>query len=193
MSAQTFRLELQVQDCGVVHLREVGGEDMVERGLRCGDVEVRDGVADLVISVQWGDDIPFTVTLADEDPGADLDDYEDVMEIDYFSPSGRVLVEGFTYDWDVEKVVNLPPLPAGPGNYRLRYHVRGSDWEACGDDDHHLQIWPSEPAGPVVVQAVSQSFQCQVNPGVRFEDPQAWEDIERRALAYEEAQRHRAG
>jgi hypothetical protein len=48
----------------------------------------------------------------------------------------------------------LPPLPAGPGLHRLRYHVC-STLEKRPDfagNHHYLQIWPAQPSPPVVVK-----------------------------------------
>ncbi|GAA1024581.1 hypothetical protein Aple_009120 [Acrocarpospora pleiomorpha] len=39
------------------------------------------------MGLQWGT-VEFTVAVADRDPGADLDGYEDIVEIGYESPSG---------------------------------------------------------------------------------------------------------
>ncbi|WP_156045321.1 hypothetical protein [Herbidospora cretacea] len=158
---QTVQLELDVEDCGMVHLLEQDGGESPTPARRFGDIEIREGLVDLLISTQWGDGIPFTVTVADRDPG--IGDYEDITEIDYFSPSGRLLMAGFSFDWNEEKAPALPPLPAGPGNYRLRYHVRGADWESCLEGDHYLQIWPAEPAEPKVVKATSHYFKHLVS------------------------------
>ncbi|WP_061295092.1 hypothetical protein [Herbidospora cretacea] len=163
---QTLRLEFDVDDCSMVHLLEQDGGESPSPARRLGDVEIREGLVDLFISVQWGNGIPFTVTVADRDPGPGLDDYEDITEIDYYSPSGRLMMAGFTFDWDEEKAPRLPPLPAGPGNYRLRYHVRGADSESCGEGDYHLQIWPSAPAEPVVLKATSHHATQMRDPGV---------------------------
>ncbi|NAS25339.1 hypothetical protein GT755_27100 [Herbidospora sp. NEAU-GS84] len=160
---RTVQLELYVEDCSMVHLLEQDGGQSPNPARRFGDIEIREGVVDLVINTQWGDDIPFTVTVADRDPGAGLDDYEDITEIDYYSPSGKLVMAGFSFDWDEEKAPALPPLPAGPGNYRLRYHVRGADWESCLEGDHYLQIWPSEPAEPKVVKATSHYYKHLVS------------------------------
>ena len=55
---------------------------------------------------------------------------------------------------------------AGPGTYRIRYHVKGMDVEGTDDavDDHYLQIWPSPLGDPVVVKATTGSFQYHLDP-----------------------------
>ncbi|MEV0201100.1 hypothetical protein [Nonomuraea sp. NPDC050691] len=60
----------------------------------------------------------------------------------------------------------LPPLPAGPGTYRIRYHVKGMDMEGTLDavDDHYLQIWPAPLEDPVTVKATSDAFQYFLDP-----------------------------
>ncbi|GAB1822844.1 hypothetical protein HerbRD11066_60080 [Herbidospora sp. RD11066] len=176
---QTLRFELHVEDCGQVHLLEYDLGDTSNGEQNVAYVEVRSGIADFWISTQWGD-IPFTVTVADRDPGADLDGYDDVVEIDYCSASGRLVMGGWALDWSDDDARQLPPLPGGPGTYRLRYHVRGIDEERCGIDDHYLQIWPSEPAEPAVLKATSRAYEY-------FKDPAAAE------RAWEEAQRQAAG
>ncbi|GAA3521978.1 hypothetical protein FHR32_008629 [Streptosporangium album] len=102
----------------------------------------------------------FTVAVADRDPIADLEGYEDVAEISFESLTGRFsLVE-----WGDEATYHLPPLPAGPGTYRLRYHGRGMDeaYEADTSDvavDHYLlQIWPAPPHDSAVLKATSSTL-----------------------------------
>ncbi|WP_062345305.1 hypothetical protein [Herbidospora yilanensis] len=165
---QTLRLELHVEDCGQVHLLEHDLGETPNTGQEVAYVEVRSGIADIWISTQWGR-IPFTVTVADRDPGADLDGYDDVVEIGYSSASGRVVMAGWALDWSDDDARHLPPLPAGPGDYRLRYHVRGIDAERCAVDDHYLQIWPSPPSAPVVRKATSRAYEY-------FKDPKAYVD-----------------
>ncbi|MGS2646802.1 hypothetical protein [Streptosporangium sp. LJ11] len=124
-----------------------------------GIIQVEKGRASLLVGPQWGT-VEFTVTVADQDPGADLDGYEDIVEISYESPSGRVSLE----EWEGREH-SLPPLPAGPGAYRLRYHVRGMDEEdAIEIGDHYfLQIWPEPPRDPTVLKSTSSSFQYWLN------------------------------
>ncbi|NUW42938.1 hypothetical protein [Nonomuraea rhodomycinica] len=156
---RTVRLTVEVQDCGIVFLsdREPGGyADAPARSIAL--IEVKKGWATLHITHQSGP-ANFTVTIADRDPGADLADYEDIVEIGYVSMSGEVEMSGFTF---FEAAMSpLPPLQAGPGTYRMRYHVKGMDREGTDDtaDDHYLQIWPAPLEDPAVVKATSDSFQ----------------------------------
>ncbi|GIH25151.1 hypothetical protein Aph01nite_34610 [Acrocarpospora phusangensis] len=155
----TVRLTVEVQDCGIAHLldKDPGGyADTPAQSI--GFIAVEQGCVTLHITHQWGP-ANFTVTIADRDPGADLAGYEDIVEIGYVSMSGEVEMTGFTFDEAV--MSRLPPLPAGPGTYRIRYHVKGMDLEGTEDavDDHYLQIWPALPADPVVVKATSDASQ----------------------------------
>lgn len=104
------------------------------------------------------------MTVADRDPGADLAGYEDIVEISFGCMSGRMEMTGFSFD---EHVMHpLPPLPAGPGTYRIRYHVKGMDTEGTDDavDDHCLQIWPAPLEDPVVVKATPEAVQHHLDP-----------------------------
>jgi hypothetical protein len=97
--------------------------------------------------------VPLTVSIAPDDPGADLQGYQDVAEVSHRSPTGRLSIAVLT-----ETVRALPPL-AGNGDYRLRYHVRGADAaHTLGEPGDHclLQIWPAPRARPVILQAASQ-------------------------------------
>ncbi|MFD0884728.1 hypothetical protein ACFQ08_09225 [Streptosporangium algeriense] len=169
----TRRVEVDVEDCGRVHLldeeyhRAAGDtDDSTPRSLGS-LIRVEGGVVDLGIALQWGE-VPFTVTVSDQDPGADLDGYEDVAEASFESPTGRVFLLGWCMDFYEEKVARLPPLPAGPGTYRLRYHVRGMDEERYLADDHYLQIWPAPRHAPAVLKSTSECCRYLL-------DPEAWE------------------
>jgi hypothetical protein len=82
---------------------------------------VEEGNAFLVIGLHTSP-VSLTVTAADQDPGADLESYEDIVEISFESPSGLVSL----YEWG-RGVHGIPPLSAGPGTYRFRYHAYGMD------------------------------------------------------------------
>ena len=159
----TKRMDVEVEDCGQVYLLDRGDYEATDRpddppthSVGLIKVEGR-GVAILDIATQWGM-IPFTVTVADRDPGADLDGYEDIVEISFESPSGEVFLVGWLMDWDDEKAHNLSPLLSGPGTYRLRYHVRGMDEERCAVDDHYLQIWPAPQRDPAVLKTTDETL-----------------------------------
>lgn len=77
---------------------------------------------------------------------ADLTEgYEDVIECGYRSATGRPAI----LHWSEDQACLLNSLPHGPGDYRLRYHVRemanqATVGDACGDDAESLiQIWPA--------------------------------------------------
>ncbi|GAA3100118.1 hypothetical protein [Streptosporangium carneum] len=136
-----------------------GGFDDVP-GHPVGIIQVKKGSALLTVAPQWGT-VGFTVAVADRDPGADFDGYEDIVEISYESPSGRLSLE----EWEGGRAHTLPRLPAGPGTYRLRYHARGMDEEESLDATEHyfLQIWPEPPCDPVVLKSTSSLFQYWLN------------------------------
>ncbi|MER6002013.1 hypothetical protein ABT120_25810 [Nonomuraea angiospora] len=154
--AETVQVEVDVEDCSTVFLMngDWDGDDAgdVERSVAL--VTVRKAMAELAISYQHGDGIPLTVTVADHDPGADLDGYEEIVEIDFMSTTGELFLIGWCMDWDDAAMRRLPPLPAGPGTHRLRYHVWSTLTERPDfDGDHHyLQIWPAQPSPPVVLK-----------------------------------------
>ncbi|OZM71107.1 hypothetical protein CFN78_21820 [Amycolatopsis antarctica] len=85
-----------------------------------------------------------TVEIATACPDDALDEYEDVVETSYESPRGRLTV----VDWASRHVLALPPMPGGPGSYRLRYHLRDMD-SGTGDGQGVgrclLRIWPAAP------------------------------------------------
>lgn len=136
-------MNVDVEDCGQVHLVDrgrlaVAGTSSDSRTHSAGITRLeKRGFVNLDIATQWGD-IPFTVTVADRDPGAGLDGYEDIAEISFEAPSGEISLVGWLMDWDDEKTHDLSPLLSGPGTYRLRYHIRGIAEERCWVDDHYL-------------------------------------------------------
>ncbi|GAA5068799.1 hypothetical protein GCM10023259_064520 [Thermocatellispora tengchongensis] len=162
------RMKVEVEDCGAVYLLDrrdygAGGglDDSPTHSI--GLVKVEDkGVVCLHIAAQWGP-VDFTVAVADQDPGAHFDGYEDIVEISCDSPSGEFLLAGWHMDWDDEKAHILPPLPGGPGTYRLRYHTQG-DMESWPIDGYYLQIWPAPQYDPAVLKSTSQFLQYLLNP-----------------------------
>jgi hypothetical protein len=165
----TMRMDVEVEDCGQVYLLDQGDYGAADRqddspAHSIGLIEMEErGIASLNIATQWGV-IPFTVTIADRDPGADLDSYEDIVEISFESPSGEVFLVGWLMDWDDEKAHNLSSLLSGPGTYRLRYHLRGMDEERCWVDDHYLQIWPAPQHDSAVLKTKSETSQYFLKP-----------------------------
>ncbi|GAA3444639.1 hypothetical protein [Planomonospora venezuelensis] len=161
---RTVRLTVEVEDCGVAGLAD---EDLTGSAgtpaQSAGIIKVEDGFVTLDITHQWGP-ADFAVTVADRDPGADLAAYEDIVEISYVSTSGRVAIAGFSHYGD--GLCPLPPLPAGAGTYRIRYHVKGMDSEGTQDAvaDHYLQIWPAPLGDPVFVKTTTEYFRYSLDP-----------------------------
>src|SRR5262245_14751246 len=110
--AATVRVEVDVEDCGTVLLfdGDTVEESDVEQSIVL--VKARGAMVELAIIEQGGDDIPITVTVADHDPGPDLDGYEEIVEIDFMAPTGELSLIGWCMDWDDAAVRRLPPLPA---------------------------------------------------------------------------------
>ncbi|MBX6386611.1 MAG: hypothetical protein IRZ07_27160 [Microbispora sp.] len=164
---QTVRLQVEVADCGIAYLADDEyREGMDTPAQSAGIIEVEEHCVTLYITHQWGP-ADFTVTIADRDPGPDREGYEDIVEVGYVSGTGRLVMTGFSFD---EHVLSpLPALPAGPGAYRIRYHVKGMDTEGTEDatDDHYLQIWPAPLADPAVVKATTDAYEY-------FRDPEKY-------------------
>nr|SBP01234.1 hypothetical protein BN4615_P10750 [Nonomuraea gerenzanensis] len=124
-----------------------------------GIIRVEGGDAFIITGLHTGV-VDFDVAVSDHDPGADLDGFEDVVEISIKSESGEFELQ----EWGGGDSHALPALPAGPGWYRLRYHARGMD-DATDDadlsdgpvDHYLLQIWPAEESLPQVVKHSSGS------------------------------------
>lgn len=126
-----------------------------------GIIGVYGGDAIMITGLHTGH-VGFRVVIGASDPGAELAGYEDVVEIDFNPVTAAVsLVE-----WAGEDAHPLGDLPAGPGNYRLRYHARGMDagHELDTSEEHDddpvdsylLQIWPARPAAPRVIKLTSR-------------------------------------
>ncbi len=79
-----------------------------------GIIRVEEGAAFLITGADTGT-VGFTVAVADRDPGPE-DEFEDIVEVNFRSAVGRVAL----HEWG-GPAYELPPLPAGPGWYRLRY------------------------------------------------------------------------
>ncbi|MEU8320527.1 hypothetical protein AB0C33_19400 [Nonomuraea sp. NPDC048881] len=159
----TEQLDVYVADCGVIYLLDEEGYDapgVPEDSIGLVQVEAA-GVVCLHIAAQAGE-VPFTVAVADRDPGARLDGYEDVVEISFETVASELVVVGWATDWREDKAHRLP-LPAGPGAYRLRYHTQGDDenWE---EDGYYLQIWPAPRQDPAVLKTTSQFLPYLLDP-----------------------------
>ncbi|MEV0233474.1 hypothetical protein [Nonomuraea sp. NPDC050786] len=122
-----------------------------------GILRVKDDKALLVTGLHTGI-VGLSVTVADSDPGADTDGYEDIVEISFRSEIGRL----WLCEWAGERVHDLPELPSGPGWYRLRYHAanmdEGAEVNSSMDeviDRYLLQIWPHDASTPRVIKSTS--------------------------------------
>ncbi|WP_345394765.1 hypothetical protein [Nonomuraea salmonea] len=121
-----------------------------------GIIRVDDGGAFLVTGLHTGV-VGFAVSVADHDPGADTDGYEDIVEVSFRSVAGRLSL----HEWGGADEHELPALPAGPGWYRLRYHAQHMDEAAEVDtsdaviDRYLLQIWPQAESAPRTVKSTS--------------------------------------
>ncbi|MBG0818175.1 hypothetical protein [Planomonospora sp. ID82291] len=121
-----------------------------------GIIRVDDGGAFLITGLHTGT-VGFSVTVVDHDPGADIDGYEDIVEISFKSEAGQLSL----HEWGGGDFHELPELPAGPGWYRLRYHARNMDEAAEVDtsceiiDRYLLQVWPQDESTPRVVKSAS--------------------------------------
>lgn len=139
---------------------DVSGDSEDSPSDSAGVIRVTPGLAVISMGIDMGE-VPITVVVADRDPGADLQGYEDVVEISFESLSGRVVI--LEWDWDEPRTHDLTPLPAGPGPYRIRFHVTGLD-DHAGALFHYLQIWPEPFYAPDVLKTTSSNFQYFLDP-----------------------------
>ncbi|UOZ06946.1 hypothetical protein [Amycolatopsis sp. WQ 127309] len=75
--------------------------------------------------------------IAEEKPVDVSEKYEDVVQRRYWSPRGEPVV----LDWEGSLAGLLGRLPAGPGDYELRYHLRSGRSE--GTQEALVQLWPA--------------------------------------------------
>ena len=111
----------------------------------------------LLLTKRHTGDVGLTVAYAEAAPALD-ESYEDIVEIDFLAEAQSL----YLVTWAHEQEFERPDLPAGPGNYRLRYHGRQT-----GDlepepidsdqivDEYLLQIWPATPSPSRVVRSTS--------------------------------------
>ncbi|MFC5814166.1 hypothetical protein [Nonomuraea harbinensis] len=128
-----------------------------------GIIRAADGKAFLVTGLHTGP-VDFSVVVADHDPGTDLDGYEDIVEISFWSMSEHLRIA----EWSGESGDHpLPELPSGPGWYRLRYHAANMDEGSkvnslapgnAAVDRYLLQIWPQPESSPSVVKSTSHTL-----------------------------------
>jgi hypothetical protein len=87
-------------------------------------------------------------------------EYEDVVEASYTTTNGHLAIT----DWCRREVFLLPPLPAGPGSYRVRYHARDlDDGPDPADASPHapaaclVQLWPAPPRPAADLKITSET------------------------------------
>ncbi|WP_191304124.1 hypothetical protein [Lentzea cavernae] len=103
----------------------------------------------------------LTVEAFSSPPGCVAADFDDVVEVGYRSATG----EPSLLDWAQRPLCVLGPLLTGPGDYRVRYHVRevrfphGAELRPPGVDVL-LRIWPDVPGEPVAVKITSDWARC---------------------------------
>jgi hypothetical protein len=85
--------------------------------------------------------LALTVAIAPTDPGADRS-YRRVVELSCRFHTGYVVLRELA-----GRELDLPPLPAGPGDYRMRFHTRDS---GC-----LLQLWNQPRTGPLPEKPVA--------------------------------------
>jgi hypothetical protein len=110
----------------------------------------------LLLTKRHTGDVGLTVAYAEAEPALN-ESYDDIVEIDFMAEAQSLRLT----TWH-EQEFDLPDLPAGPGNYRLRYHARQiGDLEpdlASMDqiaDEYLLQIWRAMPSPSRVVMSTS--------------------------------------
>jgi hypothetical protein len=88
---------------------------------------------------QWNFELPLRLELHDAEPGADLDVWQHVVDVDLDLPTGRVLM--VASGGGMPHVTTLPT-----GHYRTRVAGRGftelGAAGADGDDVWRVQLWP---------------------------------------------------
>ncbi|WP_433373128.1 hypothetical protein [Streptosporangium sp. CA-115845] len=126
-------------------------------------IQTASGVVRFIAGAEWGT-VDLRVDIGNQALDPDLEGHEDIVEISFETPTGRLSLGGWS--WDEEELHALPMLPAGPGTYRLRYHVTGMDGDGHPDVavDHCLQIWPEPPGDPVVLKCTSSYFRHRLAP-----------------------------
>ena len=79
-------------------------------------------------------------------PPPDTDAWDEVAEVTFEAPAGRVRVTPLFEN----PVPELPQLTSGPGDYRLRVYARGRDVARgrtveSSSEEYLLQVWPETP------------------------------------------------
>ena len=117
-------------------------DDAVESGRFVG----RSGASYLNVLTpgQWNFRLPLRVEVHDDEPPADLDAWQHVVDVDFDLPTGRMVVAAS--GGGARHVTTLPA-----GTYRARVAGRGftelGAAGAEGDDVWRLQLWPRTADG----------------------------------------------
>ncbi|MFC7646327.1 hypothetical protein ACFQX6_41385 [Streptosporangium lutulentum] len=98
-----------------------------------GIIRVEKGIAFLVTGLHTGT-VSFTVAVADQDPGADLEGYEDIVEISFESPSGYIsLYESGVQAFTASLRYPLPRDVSLPVSRTWNGRRPGREFFRCGD------------------------------------------------------------
>ncbi|MFE3173195.1 hypothetical protein ACFXPA_11620 [Amycolatopsis sp. NPDC059090] len=136
------RATARTERLGFVLRVRTGQFALLDRGRRLGDIlpiPASAESADLIDAVPgaalfWSPvhdgDLPLTVTLSPGDPGPDRS-YRRIAELSCRFQSGHAVLREVA-----GRELELPPLPAGHGDYRIRFHT--------ADSGCLLQLW-SQP------------------------------------------------
>lgn len=89
-------------------------------------------------------DVPVVVEIHDQEPAADLSDWDHVVEAEINVPSGRLVVAGCT-DYFPE----ASRVEVYPGSYRARVSYGAlqtlSENGLEGEDHYRVQLWCAPP------------------------------------------------
>jgi len=138
------------------------------------------GLLELTVGTHTGW-VPFRVELHAARPDVD-DAWEEIVEVS-FRP-GRADVHLLGLDGDTPHRLALPP-----GDYRVRYHVRGIDEADHGPENpeaYLLQFWPAPPAPDRIVRRTSPRAAYWHHARRGRPLPPAEQDAEDQSLADEE-------
>jgi hypothetical protein len=124
---------------------EFWSQEAFERGLAV----ARDMIA--VGTARYGV-VQVELEIADAEPDADLEDWDQINECGIELHSGTLLVRGCTQDAESAQRFDVTP-----GSYRVRVfygNLDTGDTDAEeGDDRYHVVLWPGEVVAPRVLKS----------------------------------------